>query len=211
MGRNKKQNRSSRPGTDRHKIKTLEENKVQEVPEDLLLDPPRRSVLKLIWTALGVIALAEVVLLSLSFFFLPRKKQNQQEQKKFVPAGSVDNYKPGTVTAFTRGFFYLACLEDGGFLAYSSRCTHLGCTLPWDRKENKFICPCHASAFDIRGVVLSSPAPRPLDRYPVKIENRQIYVDTSLKLKRHGFNPSDVVYVDHVRTENRDFQEQGKS
>ena len=171
-------------------------------------DHPKRSFLKLVWTSLGLVALAEVLFLGFSFIFPPGKKHRKKDQNLVIPAGSVDSYTPGTVTAFTRGFFYLTCLKDGGFLAFSSKCTHLGCTLLWDTEKTKFICPCHASSFDICGMVLSAPAPRPLDRYPVKIENRMIFVDTSQKLKRKRFNPKDVVYADHVKTGNADNQEQ---
>ena len=86
---------------------------------------------------------------------------------------------PHSVTAFVRGRFYLARLADGGFLALSRKCTHLGCTVPWVATENKFVCPCHASAFDITGNVISPPAPRALDIYAVMIENDIVKVDTS--------------------------------
>ena len=58
-------------------------------------------------------------------------------------------------------------LDDGGLLALSCKCTHLGCTVPWVEKEKKFLCPCHASAFDITGNVINSPAARALDTFPV--------------------------------------------
>ena len=53
-----------------------------------------------------------------------------------------------------------AFLDDGGFLALHRKCTHLGCTVPWNRAENRFVCPCHASAFDLAGDVVSAPASR---------------------------------------------------
>ena len=99
----------------------------------------------------------------------------------------MDNFEPGTVSAFVRGKFYLARLEDGGFLAMSRSCTHLSCTVPWVSGENKFICPCHSSEFDIRGEVINPPAPRALDLYPVSIENNVLKVDTSKLTKRSDF------------------------
>jgi cytochrome b6-f complex iron-sulfur subunit len=79
-------------------------------------------------------------------------------------------------------------------LALSRKCTHLGCTLPWVEKENKFTCPCHASTFDITGKVISAPAPRALDIYPVIIENNIVKVDTGELLKRSEFRSEQVVY-----------------
>ncbi|MBD2039106.1 cytochrome b6-f complex iron-sulfur subunit [Microcoleus sp. FACHB-672] len=38
-------------------------------------------------------------------------------------------------------------------------CTHLGCVVPWNASENKFICPCHGSQYDNTGKVVRGPAP----------------------------------------------------
>ncbi|RKZ05488.1 Rieske (2Fe-2S) protein, partial [bacterium] len=102
------------------------------------------------------------------------------------------DFEPGSVTAFPAGKFYLVRLEQGGFLALYRECTHLGCTVPWSEKEQKFLCPCHASAFDIRGDVLSAPAPRPLDWLPVRIENGIVKVVLDDRRRRSSFSPSQV-------------------
>ncbi len=38
-------------------------------------------------------------------------------------------------------------------------CTHLGCVVPWNASEDKFICPCHGSQYDNTGKVVRGPAP----------------------------------------------------
>ncbi len=111
-----------------------------------------------------------------------------------MACGPVEGFKKTSVTAFARGHFYLCRLADGGFLALSRQCTHLGCTVPWDDEKKKFICPCHASAFDITGNVLSAPATRALDLFAVDIENNVVRVDTGRRIKRGGFRPEQVVY-----------------
>jgi cytochrome b6-f complex iron-sulfur subunit len=112
-----------------------------------------------------------------------------------VVAGPEERFEPGTVKAFPQGKFYLARLEDGGFLALGRECTHLGCTVTWLAEENRFLCPCHASAFDIHGDVLQPPAPRSLDLYAVSIENREVKVDISKRSRRSVFEPSQAVHV----------------
>jgi cytochrome b6-f complex iron-sulfur subunit len=47
-------------------------------------------------------------------------------------------------------------IEDYGLNAV---CTHLGCTVPWVRAQNKFMCPCHGSQYDATGKVVRGPAP----------------------------------------------------
>ena len=155
----------------------------------------RRSFLNKLWTFLGVIAVAEAAIIT-TRFFKPRKPVSTAEAvNPIVTAGAVDNFEPGTVSAFVRGKFYLARLEDGGFLAMSRSCTHLNCTVPWVAKENRFICPCHSSEFDITGEVINPPAPRALDLYALSVENDVLKVDTSKPVKRTTYDPGQVLYV----------------
>jgi menaquinol-cytochrome c reductase iron-sulfur subunit len=64
--------------------------------------------------------------------------------------------------------------SDQEVVAFGPSCTHLGCAYKWDAGTNNFICPCHTSAFSIDGKVLSGPAPRPLDRYDVRLDGGKI-------------------------------------
>ena len=154
----------------------------------------RRSLLTKLWVLLGIVALAELTGIVVAFFKPGPKKISAADRAAIIIAGPVDNFQPGTVTAFVRGKFYLARMEDGGFLALSRSCTHLGCTVPWVAKENKFICPCHSSEFDIRGEVISPPAPRALDLYRVVIENNVVRVDTGKRKKRSEFTAGQIIY-----------------
>lgn len=66
--------------------------------------------------------------------------------------------------------------ENDGVIAFNKSCTHLGCSYRWDAGENIFKCPCHTATFAKDGKVLSGPPPRPLDRFPVKVENGMVIV-----------------------------------
>lgn len=56
---------------------------------------------------------------------------------------------------------YLVVKEDGSLADYgiNSVCTHLGCVVPWNASENKFMCPCHGSQYNAEGKVVRGPAP----------------------------------------------------
>lgn len=148
---------------------------------------------------LGILALAELVWV-VAAFLRPRRPNRKAggSGTQVIEAGPVERFQPGSVTAFPKGRFYLARLEDGGFLALSRTCTHLGCTVPWSSEEKQFACPCHASAFDIRGEVTRAPAARPLDLYRVMIENRTVKVDTGKRIRRSSFRPEQVVYAERA-------------
>ena len=158
--------------------------------------PPssRRLFLNRLWAGLGILALIEIVWVVFSFVRPRKQAVKTGDFGARMTCGPVEGFKKTSVTAFARGHFYLCRLADGGFLALSRQCTHLGCTVPWDDEKKKFICPCHASAFDITGNVLSAPATRALDLFAVDIENNVVRVDTGHRIKRGGFRLEQVVY-----------------
>jgi len=156
-------------------------------------EPTRRGFLGRVWLLLGGVALAEAVWIASDFFSPRRRRAMDAGAGSVIVAGPVDRFEPGSVTAFPDGRFYLARLAEGGFLALHRECTHLGCTVPWVAAEDRFVCPCHASSFDITGDVLSPPAPRPLDVFPVRIENDIVKVDVSKPIRRQSFTASQVV------------------
>ena len=77
----------------------------------------RRSFLNKLWMLLGALTFAELIVFVIAFF-KPRKPATvAAKQDAIIVAGTVDRFEPGTVSAFVRGKFYLARLDDGGFLA----------------------------------------------------------------------------------------------
>lgn len=155
----------------------------------------RRTFLKKVWKGLGILALCEFTGVFFGFLFSGRDEKEQITSKQIFNAGNINSFQPNTVTAFRGGRFYLARLEDGGFIALSLRCTHLGCSINWDENKKYFVCPCHSSSFSIDGDVLNPPAPKALDYFPVKIENGIVKVDIGTKLTRNSFNNSQVTYA----------------
>jgi cytochrome b6-f complex iron-sulfur subunit len=56
---------------------------------------------------------------------------------------------------------YLIVTPEGKIEDYAINavCTHLGCVVPWNRAQNKYMCPCHGSQYDNTGKVVRGPAP----------------------------------------------------
>ncbi len=157
-------------------------------------DTGRRGFLNKLWLFLAALGLLEFAAIAFSFLRSHGPSTRAQALKNWMDAGRVDDFEPGSVTAFPRGGFYLSRLPDGGFLALSRKCTHLGCTVPWIEKEKRFACPCHASAFDIKGDVLKSPATRALDLFETRIENDTVRVATGRPIKRSRFESDQAAY-----------------
>jgi cytochrome b6-f complex iron-sulfur subunit len=147
------------------------------------IDPiSRRKLLRWVgWTSLLVIV-GELLVGFLPFFW-PRRTGSFGGT---VLAGNVGDFKVGQVTKVTEGKFYLSRVPEG-FLALWQKCPHLGCTVPWrdnDRSEDsieptgRFNCPCHGSIYDRYGQIITGPAPRPMDMFPITIRDGRIYVET---------------------------------
>ena len=50
-------------------------------------------------------------------------------------------------------------------------CPHLGCAIQYSAERRVFECPCHASAFDLVGKVLSGPSPRSMDELAYRVSS----------------------------------------
>jgi cytochrome b6-f complex iron-sulfur subunit len=62
--------------------------------------------------------------------------------------------------------------------ALGTVCTHLGCITIWQPGEQRFKCPCHGSGFYADGINFEGPAPRPLERYAIRLaDDGQLEVD----------------------------------
>ncbi|MEE4242921.1 MAG: Rieske (2Fe-2S) protein [Desulfopila sp.] len=154
---------------------------------------PRRKLFRRLWALLGTLALIEFSWLTGSILYARKDAVKKDTKEKFITAGKAEAFPPNSVTPIPEGQFYLARLEDGSFLALSQTCTHLDCALPWDVNEQKFICPCHGSTFDIEGEVLTPPATRGLNSYPLYVENGIIRVNIALSQKHlQNGNPRSV-------------------
>jgi cytochrome b6-f complex iron-sulfur subunit len=97
--------------------------------------------------------------------------------------------KMGEVFTVREGKFYLTKSEDG-LMALYWKCVHLGCTVPWNETQHKFMCPCHGSVYTITGQNVAGPAPRPLDQMEIQIKGDDIYVNTGKITPRSVHEPT---------------------
>jgi len=88
---------------------------------------------------------------------------SRTQQREIRVAG---NLREGVT--FFEGFYFFS--GKNVLRAFSSTCTHAGCTLT--REENgAIICPCHGSRFEAStGSVLNGPAQKPLSRIKYKTD-----------------------------------------
>ena len=146
----------------------------------------RRLYLTAIYGLWGLIG-AALAAPALIYLFLPPKVR---EEPEWVNAGDVTRLQPGVPVEMTfrknrvdgwkvtseQETAWVVKFSDQKIVAFGPQCTHLGCAYHWDERKGEFLCPCHSSVFAIDGKVVSGPAPRPLDRYDVRVEKGKLLV-----------------------------------
>lgn len=152
----------------------------------------RRNFLKL---GLGTLATLAAIESGVMGFLFLKSRAEETEVEGIVTAGKLENFQPGSITAFEQNGFFVLCTEERELLAISARCPHLGCSVSWQPEKNHFICPCHASSFDQFGNYESPPVPRPLDIYEITIEDSKVLVNKSRIVVRERFDPTQLTKV----------------
>ncbi len=74
---------------------------------------------------------------------------------------------------------WLRRVSDTEFTAFSLNCTHLGCPVRWVAGAKLFMCPCHGGVFYEDGAVAAGPPQRALTRYPVRVSQGTVQIQTS--------------------------------
>jgi menaquinol-cytochrome c reductase iron-sulfur subunit len=149
--------------------------------------PSRRSFGYAVIYALGALIGAALSIPAALYLFLPPRMRKQQP---WVEAGDLNQLVPGVPQEMTfrrlhsdgwkidseKGTAWVVKTAEGKVLAFAPACTHLGCAYHWDTDKSEFLCPCHGSVFALDGSVVSGPAPRPLDRFEIKVENARLWL-----------------------------------
>jgi menaquinol-cytochrome c reductase iron-sulfur subunit len=126
---------------------------------------------------------------AIAYLLLPPRARREQE---WVDAGEIRNLQPnvpeevvfrrtrvdGWKVSSQKATAWVVKQDGDRFVAFSPTCTHLGCAVHWDERNKYFLCPCHTSSFAIDGRVLGGPAPRPLERYRVRVSGGKLQIGT---------------------------------
>ncbi|KAK2984731.1 hypothetical protein RJ640_004556 [Escallonia rubra] len=141
------------------------------IPADRVPDMGKRELMNLL--LLGALSLpSAVMLVPYGSFFVPPGSggdgggtpAKDALGNDVIAAEWLKTHGPGdrTLTQGLKGDpTYLVVESDKTLATYgiNAVCTHLGCVVPWNKAENKFLCPCHGSQYNFQGKVVRGPAP----------------------------------------------------
>jgi menaquinol-cytochrome c reductase iron-sulfur subunit len=71
---------------------------------------------------------------------------------------------------------YITKDQQGQLRVLTSVCPHLGCTVPWNKEKNQFICQCHGATFTPDGSRISGPSQRGMDTLETSVQDGQLLV-----------------------------------
>jgi menaquinol-cytochrome c reductase iron-sulfur subunit len=134
---------------------------------------------------------------ALVYLLLPPRTRKESE---WVEAGEVSRLSPGVPTELTyrrnrvdgwkviseKSTAWVVRNADQSVVAFGPQCTHLGCAYHWEEARHQFVCPCHASFFSLEGRVAAGPAPRPLDRFAVRVAGGKILLGSLQRSEEKG-------------------------
>jgi nitrite reductase/ring-hydroxylating ferredoxin subunit len=76
----------------------------------------------------------------------------EPERGEWVDVAGIAEVPNGVIRRFTAGAVEGFLINrEGTYRALSRLCTHMGCTLGFDRREQSFVCPCHGAVFGLNG------------------------------------------------------------
>lgn len=128
---------------------------------------------------LGAISVAAIGSIVLTGEYLSPNVVREPPMK--FKAGKPDDYSLGSVTLDIQQKVFIVRAKEGYFYALSAVCTHLGCITNWKPEQGIIACPCHGSKFNTDGTKIAGPAPRPLPRFSMILDDQgQLVVDKSV-------------------------------
>nr|O49078.1 RecName: Full=Cytochrome b6-f complex iron-sulfur subunit, chloroplastic; AltName: Full=Plastohydroquinone:plastocyanin oxidoreductase iron-sulfur protein; AltName: Full=Rieske iron-sulfur protein; Short=ISP; Short=RISP; Flags: Precursor [Fritillaria agrestis]AAC04807.1 cytochrome B6-F complex iron-sulfur subunit precursor [Fritillaria agrestis] len=173
------------------------------IPADRVPDMGKRQTMNLL--LLGALSLPTAgMLIPYGAFFVPPSSggggggivAKDAVGNDIVAAAWLKTHGPGdrTLAQGLRGDpTYLVVENDRSLATYgiNAVCTHLGCVVPWNKAENKFLCPCHGSQYNNQGKVVRGPAPLSLalSHCDISEEGKVVFVPWVETDFRTGENP----------------------
>ncbi len=95
-----------------------------------------------------------------------------------IEAGPMDLLKPnsGTIVRFGNEPVILIRTPSGEYRAFSAICTHLACIVQYREDLKHIWCACHNGHYDLNGINVAGPPPRPLEPYRVVLRDKKIII-----------------------------------
>lgn len=138
------------------------------------LKKSRRRFLKILFDGSIIAALISIFYPIVSFLIPPK---NAEPKPSSVLAGKLGELTPnsGKIFRFGNKPAILINTPDGELKAFTAVCTHLECTVQYREDFKHIWCACHNGHYDLNGINIAGPPPRPLKEYRVIVKGDQVF------------------------------------
>lgn len=131
----------------------------------------RRGFLKML---VGGVAVFWAGLTTVPFFryLVSGKEESEGIAVSQVTVGPESDFPPGSSKNFQFGNIPALLIRNdaGEFSAFNAVCTHLGCTVQYDKSDKNIFCACHGGQFNpSTGENIAGPPPKPLSPLIAKV------------------------------------------
>jgi len=109
------------------------------------------------------------------FLIPPAIVEAQQNTVAAAGARELKN-NSGKIFKFGSRPAILVRTSSGEYRAFSATCTHLDCTVQYRDDLQRIWCACHNGQYDLNGLNVAGPPPRPLEQYTVNVKGDDIIV-----------------------------------
>ena len=101
-----------------------------------------------------------------------------ESELRTIKVGTTREFAPNSGTMFRMGSkpALLIHAATGEFHAFIAVCTHLDCTVQFKPDEGVIWCACHNGRYNVQGINISGPPPRPLTPLTVSLKGDEVYV-----------------------------------
>ena len=125
---------------------------------------------------IGGVALVASVVYPIAKYLVP--PEQAEADPTTVTVGKVDDFKVNTGTIFKMGRKpgLLISTKENEFRAFIATCTHLDCTVQYRPDMGLIWCACHGGRYDLNGLNVAGPPPRPLTPLRVNVAEGQVFV-----------------------------------
>jgi len=122
----------------------------------------------------SLVAFAGTVLYPMWRFLIPPVDGSVKPTS--VVAGRVGELKPNSGKIFRFGDRpgILVNTPQGKLRAFTAVCTHLDCTVQYRDDLEHIWCACHNGHYDLNGINIKGPPPRPLEPYTVVVKGDEV-------------------------------------
>lgn len=124
----------------------------------------------------GVVAWLASVFYPVISYLLPPETPGGRVSS--VNVAKVDELEPDSskIFQFGRKPGLLLRLKSGDYRAFVGVCTHLSCTVQYRKDMGVIWCACHNGKYNLKGINIAGPPPRPLESLEIHVRGDDIFV-----------------------------------